>query len=130
MTRIHGVGIDVVDARRIGRLLASSGTRFTSRWFTEAEMRQGFAEAQPSLAFAVRFAAKEAVWKSLSPAEADRPPWRQIEILAETRGYRVRLAGEFGAAAATAGVAAIEVTGSASGDLATAFAIAYLGVEA
>jgi len=62
---IIGIGSDIVDIRRIEKLLARYGARFTRRIFTDNESR--FAEncQQPATAYANRFAAKEACAKAL-----------------------------------------------------------------
>lgn len=62
---IIGIGSDIVDIRRIEKLLARYGARFTQRIFTADECR--FAEncEMPATAYANRFAAKEACAKAL-----------------------------------------------------------------
>ncbi|NGN93019.1 4'-phosphopantetheinyl transferase superfamily protein [Nocardioides sp. KC13] len=65
---LQGVGVDVADIRRFARLLAMRGSGFAVRWFTDAEIAQCMAAATPATAFAMRYAAKEAVWKALGPA--------------------------------------------------------------
>ncbi|GGR48915.1 phosphopantetheine--protein transferase-like protein [Nocardioides luteus] len=87
---LQGVGIDVADIRRFARLLGMRGSAFAARWFTEAEIAQCMATATPATAFAMRYAAKEAVWKALGPGEWTGPlPWRGISVLEEPSGTLV-----------------------------------------
>ena len=63
---IIGVGHDICDQRRVARLYARFGDRFTTRVYTAAE-RSELASRQNSVAYlAGRFAIKEAVYKALS----------------------------------------------------------------
>ena len=61
-----GVGTDIVAVGRIAALMHDSGTTFLERWFTPREIDYCSSKAVPSRHFAARFAAKEAVVKSLS----------------------------------------------------------------
>ncbi len=62
---IYGIGIDVVEPRRIERLLREYGERFVGRVLTPLE-RPGYARtARPVLFIANRFAAKEAFSKAM-----------------------------------------------------------------
>ena len=62
---IIGLGSDLVDIRRIERVLERHGERFTHRVFTEAERRKAEARATRAATYAKRFAAKEACAKAL-----------------------------------------------------------------
>jgi len=57
------LGVDIVDIRRI-RDAARRRPRFLSRVFTPEEIAYCQAKSDPWPHFAVRFAAKEAVWKA------------------------------------------------------------------
>ncbi len=59
-----GIGLDIVEIDRI-RKLAQKTPRFLSRVFTKEEISYCRAKKLPWQHFAVRFAAKEAVWKAL-----------------------------------------------------------------
>lgn len=124
MTPVHGVGIDIADIRRVHRLVAEYGDRFTRRWFTPEEATQSQRHPRPEELFARRFAAKEAVWKAISP-EPGPLPWRQIAILdGDAGGFRVELSGEVGRAAAARGVDAVSVSSSRDGHIVLAIALA------
>ena len=58
------VGCDIVEISRV-RALARRNKRFFARVFTEAEIAYCKDHKDPWRHFAVRFAAKEAVWKAL-----------------------------------------------------------------
>ena len=62
---IIGIGSDLIDMRRIERLLADFGERFIKRLFTEEEIAQEQSRADPVPTYAKRFAAKEACSKAL-----------------------------------------------------------------
>jgi len=61
---IVGIGIDVVEIRRI-RQLARRHATFLSRTFAPVELHHCQAKANPFPHLAARFAAKEAVFKAL-----------------------------------------------------------------
>lgn len=62
---ILGIGHDLVDMRRIGKLHAQFGQRFLSRTYTSVEQAYAATKADPVPALARRFAAKEACAKAL-----------------------------------------------------------------
>jgi len=62
---VVGVGIDAVDVERF-RTVLGRRKRFAERVFTEAERAEAAARHDPVPGLAARFAAKEAVMKSLS----------------------------------------------------------------
>lgn len=100
-----GVGVDLVDVRRVADLLARRRGA-EERLFTAAERAycRGFASADER--FAARFAAKEAVGKALGTGVLD---FAEIEV---TGGGRpgVRLAGRTAAAAAERGIGGLEIS--------------------
>ena len=72
---IVGVGIDVVDVPRF-EIVLGRRPRIVERLFTEGEQRDARGKAER---LAVRFAAKEAVMKSLGVG-AGSVPWKSIEV--------------------------------------------------
>ena len=62
---IYGIGIDVVEPRRIARLLEKYGERFARRVLTQLEWPGYLRTARPVLFLANRFAAKEAFSKAM-----------------------------------------------------------------
>ena len=74
---IDGIGIDVVDIARFSESLERTpGLR--EKLFTESE------RAQPAQSLAARFAAKEALYKALSPAHGLQ--WHEAEIISQPNG--------------------------------------------
>ncbi len=59
------VGTDITDVARIRKMIRSKN--FLKRVYTEEEIRYCSGKKLAGQHFAVRFAAKEAVWKALSP---------------------------------------------------------------
>jgi holo-[acyl-carrier protein] synthase len=76
--KILGLGVDLADIDRVGRVLAKY-PRFAERCFTEHEREYAFKFARPERRLAARFAGKEAVMKSLGTGWR-RIRWRDIEI--------------------------------------------------
>lgn len=77
---IIGVGVDLVDIRRIERLLQKYGTQFIQKVFTLEE--QAYASQRPHQArvYANRFAAKEAAAKALGTGMRGGVGWKDIEV--------------------------------------------------
>ena len=121
---LHGVGIDIADASRISRLLESAGDRFTGRWFTPEEIAQCDASADRAAAYALRFAAKEAVWKAVGGG-VQGVPWRSIAILhdEDTQLLRVSLTGELGEVAERTGLGIDDVIAIHTAPVYTVYAI-------
>ena len=86
---IIGVGHDICDQRRIARLTARFGDRFTKRIYSAAEQAE-LALRQNRLAYlASRFAVKEAVYKALSATDQAGMCWRQAQTLSSSAGAPV-----------------------------------------
>lgn len=84
---VLGVGIDIVPASRVDRLLSRHGARALSRLFTRAEQERAASFVQPSLHLAARIAAKEAAYKALSAdGRAHGVGWLDLEVTRHTDG--------------------------------------------
>lgn len=57
------IGVDIVEVKRIGRLIKDR--HFLARVYTPEEIRYCSGKKNAAQHFAVRFSAKEAVWKAL-----------------------------------------------------------------
>ena len=78
---VLGVGIDIVPASRVDRLLSRHGERALSRLFTRGERERASGFANVSLHLAARIAAKEAAYKALSgDGRADGVGWLHLEV--------------------------------------------------
>lgn len=62
---IIGMGSDLIDIRRVERLITEFGDRFIRRLYTAEEIAKAGKRADPIPTFAKRFAAKEACSKAL-----------------------------------------------------------------
>lgn len=86
-------GIDVIRISRVRRTLERFGSRFLDRVFTAAEREDCERKHDPLPSYAVRFAAKEAVFKAIGGS--CRPRWRCIEVVRMPGGKpQIRLHGE------------------------------------
>ncbi len=105
--RILGVGVDLADIERVGRIL-NRYPRFAERCFTEHEREYAFRFASPERRLAARFAGKEAVMKSMGTGWR-RIRWKDIEI---TGGGKptVRMSGNAARRAEMLGVTEVLVT--------------------
>ena len=136
MSNVAGVGVDVEPVSTFSRE-NSSFESFTQRNFTEKEISLCFNRQDPESSFAGRWAAKEAVIKSISNAAsgeygATPPMWKggaaslkDIEILADTAGCPVvHLSGYSVEMARMGNVSEVQVSISHSGEYAIAMAYA------
>ena len=78
---ILGLGSDLIDIRRIERVLTRYGQRFKDRVFTEVEIRKSEARANRAGSYARRFAAKEACAKALGTGFRDGVYWRDLGVV-------------------------------------------------
>ncbi|MEJ0063762.1 MAG: holo-ACP synthase [Alphaproteobacteria bacterium] len=62
---ILGIGSDLIDIRRVEKIMVRYGERFMRRLFTETEIAKANMRANPVPTYAKRFAAKEACSKAL-----------------------------------------------------------------
>ena len=93
--RIIGHGIDLVDTRRIERLLEEHGERFLSRCYTTDELAYIDSNSKRRLEhLAGRFAAKEAILKVLGTGWRGGIAWTDAELVRLPSGRpEVRLHG-------------------------------------
>lgn len=85
---IIGMGVDIVQIRRIGLTVKRYGDKFLNRIFTPAERAAAAAltaEKQTAF-FAKRYAAKEAVSKALGSGIGRLAMWQEMEILNNAAG--------------------------------------------
>ena len=83
---IKGVGIDIIDIKRIKKIIERYGDRFYTRILTEKEIEYCKSFSKPDLHFAGRFASKEAYSKSIGTGISKDFRWKDIEILNDERG--------------------------------------------
>ena len=121
---ILGVGIDIVDVRRIQRSLTRFGERFTDKVLCARE-RRSLSGRRLAAYLARQFSAKEAVSKALGTGMRSGVHFRNIEIVREESGAPlVRLTGEAKSRAEDLGISDIHVSMSDERDYAISYVIA------
>ncbi|MGD8227944.1 MAG: holo-ACP synthase [Desulfobacteraceae bacterium] len=83
---IYGIGVDLVNIKRVERVMERWGDRFIGRVFTPGEREFCDKRVYPASAFALRFAAKEAFSKALGFGMRRGIRWRDIEIFHHPSG--------------------------------------------
>jgi len=81
VTRIYGIGVDVVDVARIDRAANRWGDRFLKRVYTQRELEYCRERLRPTEHLAARFAAKEATMKALGTGWTPYVAFKAIEIV-------------------------------------------------
>ena len=96
---VVGVGVDLVRIERIRSILdGPAGDGFVASAFTDAEVDAAHGDGDPAVAFAVRFAVKEAVFKSFQVQLAAGDQLRDIEVREDgAHAPSVMLSGRFAA---------------------------------
>jgi holo-[acyl-carrier protein] synthase len=83
---IIGLGTDIVEIVRIGRMIERHGEQFLRRVYTDDEIRYCQRRKECYQHFAGRWAAKEAVMKTLGTGFIRGIGWQDIEILSQKNG--------------------------------------------
>ena len=107
---IVGLGIDLIEVARFEREVARHGDGVIGELFSPMEIAACRRLHDPFPAYAVRFAAKEALLKALGTGLVGRMSWRDIEVVDGAKGARLQLTGETGAAATRLGVGRIHLS--------------------
>ncbi len=122
---IVGVGVDMVDTRRISRSLDRFGDRFVRKILASNEIRPHLSGIQAAAYLARQFAAKEAVSKALGSGMKSGVHFRNIRVLrAESGAPIVLLNGGALDRASTLNVTQVHLSMSDERDYALAYAIA------
>jgi holo-[acyl-carrier protein] synthase len=91
---IVGIGTDIVECLRVGRMIEEHGELFLLRVYTEREVRYCQARRRTTEHFAAYWAAKEAILKCLGLPWRRGLSWTDIEVRPEPGGRpRVMLCG-------------------------------------
>lgn len=86
---IIGTGIDLIDIRRLEKLMEKHAERFKARYFTAGEIALADSRAgsgREVLTLAKRFAAKEACAKALGTGFVDGLKMLEIEVILDDKG--------------------------------------------
>ena len=120
---ILGTGVDIVSTDRLCALIEKCGQVFLDRTFTAREREAASLRPDPSVYYSTRFAAKEAVFKSLRPPDDSGCDPREVEVLNDPTGFPYAvLRGRLRELAAERRVSAIHVSVSDEDDYVIAFA--------
>ena len=121
---VLGIGLDIVETKRIAESLERFGDRFLQRVFLEGEVAYARSMKFPHLHLAARFAAKEAISKAFGTGIGRELGWRDLEIVRAPGGApSVRLHGRAEAYAKSRGVTQVLVSLSHTAEYGAASAV-------
>ena len=83
---IYGVGIDIIDIRRIQRVFEKYGSKFKKKCFHDNEISKADNRYKWIETYSKRYAAKEACAKALGTGLAKGVFWKDIEIINDKFG--------------------------------------------
>ena len=86
MGNIKGIGVDVVDVKRMKGVLEKQKEYFLNKVFSDMEVTYCKTRSKPYIHFAARFAAKEAVAKAMRTGWSGAFHWRDIEVVNDQSG--------------------------------------------
>jgi holo-[acyl-carrier protein] synthase len=122
---IIGIGTDIVECLRIGRMIEQFGELFLNRVYTDREIRYCQERKRATEHFAGRWAAKEAILKCLGTGWSRGISWTDVEIRNDPAGQpHVLMCGAAKDLAQTLHIANILISISHCRAYATAYALA------
>ena len=83
---IYGIGTDLINSKRVEKLLDKFGEKFLFKVFSNEEIDNSKNSYNKALYLSKRFAGKEAFWKALSPSKEHTLHFNEIEILSNENG--------------------------------------------
>mgnify|MGYP006117051911 CR=1 FL=1 len=83
---IIGIGVDIIDNRRIKKTLIRFGDKFKKRCFSSIEIKKSESRSNEINTLSKRYAAKEACSKALGTGLARGIFWKDIEVLNNNYG--------------------------------------------
>ena len=83
---VNSLGIDIVEVKRVKRLMERWGDRFLQRVFTPWEIAYCKGRGSPEQSLAARFAAKEAILKAIGTGLSQGIRWTSMEIVNDKNG--------------------------------------------
>jgi holo-[acyl-carrier protein] synthase len=122
---IIGIGTDIIECPRIGKMIAQHGEAFLRRVYTEREIRYCNSRKHVIEHFAARWAAKEAILKAIGSGWSKGVAWTDLEVRnTAAGGPKVHVAGGAKELARERGIGDILVSISHCRTYATAYALA------
>lgn len=127
---ILGIGTDIIECPRIGKMIEQYGELFLRRIYTEREIRYCQARKHAIEHFAGRWAAKEAILKAMGTGRSHGIAWTNIEVRNDPDGRpQVMVCGAAREVARERGISEILVSISHCRTYATAYALALVRPE-
>ena len=83
---IYGIGTDLVEVKRIEKIIQRWGERFTEKVYSRNEIDYCTRKACPAIHYAARFAAKESFLKSLGIGLGMGVSLKDIEVINDAKG--------------------------------------------
>jgi holo-[acyl-carrier protein] synthase len=122
---IFGIGTDIIECPRIGKMIEQHGELFLRRVYTDREIRYCQARKHAIEHFAGRWAAKEAILKAMGTGRSQGIAWTHVEVRNGHNGRpRVLVCGAAREIARERGIGEILISISHCRTYATAHAIA------
>lgn len=122
---ILGIGTDIVECPRIGKMIEQHGELFLRRVYTDKEIRYCQARKHAIEHFAGRWAAKEAILKAIGTGWVRGISWTDLDIRNDSTGRpRVIVRGGARDAAERRGIGEILISISHCRTYATAYSLA------
>jgi holo-[acyl-carrier protein] synthase len=122
---ILGIGTDIIECPRIGKMIEQHGELFLRRVYTEREIRYCQARKHAIEHFAGRWAAKEAILKAIGSGWSRGIAWTDLEVRNGAGGQpQVLVCGGAKEAAQQRGIGDILISISHCRTYATAYALA------
>jgi len=122
---ILGIGTDIIECPRIGRMIENHGEMFLRRIYTEREIRYCQSRKHAIEHFAGRWAAKEAILKAMGTGRSHGIAWTNIEVRHAQDGRpQVMVCGVAREIALSRGIGDILISVSHCRTYATAYALA------
>lgn len=78
---VEGIGIDIVEVKRVREATERWGERFLKRVFTQGEIDYCFSKRHGYGSLAGRFAVKEAVFKAIGTGWKGGVEWKDVEVV-------------------------------------------------
>jgi len=84
--KIFGIGTDIVNIKRIEKIIKKNGDSFKNKFFSKKEINYCEKKKNPSSFYAKRFAAKEAVTKAMGTGIGKGISLKNIEVINNING--------------------------------------------
>lgn len=83
---IFGIGLDIIDVKRIRQIHERWGDRFLKKFLRPGEIEYCLSARDSAPGIAARFAGKEAISKAFGTGIGGKVNWRDIEIINDEKG--------------------------------------------